>query len=632
MSRSLYETWLADKAVLMTELGAAYEFVKKANGAGEHLLALEAAETVLAGAPSGDAVPLLQQKGRALAALGSTSEARSTLDQIPLGRRDDPETFGLLARVFKDLAAAASDGTERRNLLEESRRHYQKGFDRAREVANGDGAAYCGINAASTAALVGDMERAEKLAQETLEYAVDDEYYSVATRAEASLILQQDDEACRLYTRAFQLAEAKGNWGDLASTKKQCRAVSMKLHGRANKFDSCFPKRTIAIFAGHMIDRLDRTTPRFPERCENEVRGRIVGWIKANDVLESFSSAACGSDVIFLEAAQATGIKTHVVLPFDKASFIESSVRSGGERWVERFERVTAKEKVASTTVLNDEVADDKSSAFDFTNRMIAAKAALRASALDFPKAALAVWDRRPGDGRGGTADAVRCWCKAKIPTYVIHPTEAGQDDAVTEEMQQEITGRAIPFDRTQTALPAEYKTAICAILHMYFAGYFSLRENQYFAFQKALLGAMAKTLAGTTHRPTSRAGLGPDYVFVFDSVLPAGMFAGEMVQAVSTAVRGSGELELEMPRICLHAGPVQLMVNPVLNQYSHEGATLTRAGRIVRQLAPGTPYCTEPFASLAVLEAIREFQFGYVGSAQYGDGTQDRLFSIRFS
>ncbi len=89
---------------------------------------------------------------------------------------------------------------------------------------------------------------------------------------------------------------------------------------------------------------------------------------------------AGGSDVIFLETAQAAGIETNVVLPFAKSDFVESSVRTSGEQWVERFERVMA--KAASTTIVNDEVADDKSSVFDFTNRMVAAKAARRASSV----------------------------------------------------------------------------------------------------------------------------------------------------------------------------------------------------------------------------------------------------------
>ena len=74
------------------------------------------------------------------------------------------------------------------------------------------------------------------------------------------------------------------------------------------------------------------------------------------------------------------------------------------------------------------------------------------------------------------------------------------------------------------------------------------------------------------------------------------------------------------------------MMVNPVLNQYSHEGATLTRAGRIARQAAAGGLHATETFASLAALEAIREFTFEYAGMTGALDGAGGaRMFRIHF-
>ncbi len=629
--RSLHEIWRTERAAILADQQAAYRLVKKANGAGEHLLALEIVETALAEAGNADAVPLLQQKGRALAVLGSVDEARLTLENLPLGRLDDSETLGLLGRVFKDLAASASDAAEKRQLLTDAQGRYQQGFNHAREVGNRDGVEYCGINAASMSALLDDAELANKLAEETAQFAgADDDYYSIATQAEAALILRREEDACRLYRRAFELAEGKKNWGDLASTKKQCRALAMKVYGRRNKFDDCFPVRAVAIFAGHMIDKPGRKALRFPSSSEQSVQQRIQDWIAANNARLSFSSAAGGSDVIFLETAQAAGVETHVVLPFAVDDFIESSVRPSAEEWIARFEKVW--ERAASRTILNDEVADEKSSVFDFTNQMIAAKAALRGSALDFPKAALAVWDGRLGDGGGGTADAVSCWCKAKIPVHVIHPMVASNDGPVSGVLSDEISGRSIPFDRTQTALPTEYRTSVCAILHVYFASYFALRESEHYAFRETVLNGMANTLAVTSYPPASRYGFGPDYVFAFDSPRAAGIFAGEMLRAITEAISGSTELAIEVPRFCLHAGPVQLMVNPVLNQYSHEGATLTRAGRVVRHLEPGSVYCTEAFAALAALDATTDFRFEYAGTKTYTEEPgQDRLFSVRF-
>ena len=43
-----------------------------------------------------------------------------------------------------------------------------------------------------------------------------------------------------------------------------------------------------------------------------------------------YSSAACGTDIIFLESMIERGAETHIFLPFAKKDFIEISVRRAG--------------------------------------------------------------------------------------------------------------------------------------------------------------------------------------------------------------------------------------------------------------------------------------------------------------
>jgi hypothetical protein len=167
----------------------------------------------------------------------------------------------------------------------------------------------------------------------------------------------------------------------------------------------------------------------------------------------------------------------------------------------------------------------------------------------------------------------------------------------------------------------------VCAVLHIYFENYFSMQEQDYPQFQEQVLTPIAQLIATSEYPPESRYGLGADYAFVFRSMRAAGMFAGEVRRKLSE----SSNPLFQPPRMALHAGPMFLMVNPIMNQYSHEGSTLTRAARMARPLAPAIPFCTEPFAALSALEAIREFQFEYAGSQSYPDGTSDRLFMIRY-
>jgi tetratricopeptide (TPR) repeat protein len=618
MSQSLHDIWASQRAALSSDAKGAFRLAKKANGMGEYLLAIEITEEALNGSPNSESIPLLQQKALALARSGSTYRALEILGKLREQGCDDSETLGMHGRVFKDLAGASSESADRKRFLIESQQLYQLGFDRDRST-------YCGINAAAVAVLLGETDLAKRLAEQVLEEkGEDDKYYNLATRAEAVLILGDHAKAAGLYREACM--EVQNRWADVAGTRKQCRALALKVYGRQDKFDVCFPAGAVAVFAGHLADASDRATSRFPAEAEESVRKRIEEWLTANSIRWSFSAAACGSDLIFLDAARQAGVETHILLPFREEEFIRWSVRSGGEHWVDRFHEALA--HAASKTILNEEVVEDPSSAFDFTNRIIAARAALQATTMDVPLKGLAVWDGKPGDGRGGTADAAACWCRAKIDAQSIHPTQPERDAAIREEETITVT----PFDRTTTAMPIGCRTDFCSILHLYFASYSDLRDSQYYRFQETILGALAKVLATTSHAPVGRYGLGPDYVFVFDAMRPGGMLAIQIIQALEQAVQAPSARPLDMPRICLHAGLVQLMVNPVLNQYSHEGATLTRVGRIARKLAPGVAFCTESFAALSALESIREFTFEYVGTPQVAEGEpRDRLFSIRY-
>ncbi len=630
--RSLHEIWWEDGADLRNDAEAVWRFAKRVVGAGENFLALEIAESVLTDpAIKVLSVPLLHQKARALIALGSTDEARRTLESAPMGGPGDPETLGLLGRICKDLAAAAPEVSERNGLLAEAGQYYELGFERALELSDREGAEYCGINVASMAVLLDDRDGAERMAEETKKYSLsDDSFYSLATRAEIALILKNEEEARALYRRVIEVTEREGHWGNLASIRRQCRAVALKVYGRRDAFDDCFPVRSVAVFAGGMADPASCETPRFPVSAESSVRDRIVSWLDAESVRWSFSSASCGSDVIFLEAAQSIGVKTHIILPLRVDLFIESYLRPAGQDWVDRFLRVL--DRAASKTILNEQVAEDKSSVFDFSNRMIAARAALHATGLNASKKALAVWDRHSEGVPGGVADAVQVWCRAKIPVHVIHPADPAGDGPVSGVISEEIAERAIPFDRITTALSSGSRARVCAVLHLYFAGYYSLREDQYEVFCRTALGAIAGVVASTSYPPVSRNGLGADYVFVFESERVAGVFAKELLPAIAGALSLAPEFDFELPRAILHSGPAQLMVNPVLNQYSYEGVTLTRPGRVARHVAPGAIYCTETFASLAALEASREMIFEYAGTSKYEESKQeDRLYRIRF-
>src|SRR5205085_4831434 len=94
----------------------------------------------------------------------------------------------------------------------------------------------------------------------------------------------------------------------------------------------------VIVFAGHMIDRSDRPVPRFPPEFEPMVAQAIRGKI---DILKpgfGFAPAACGSDILFLEAVLDVGAEITVVLPYNKEEFVRDSVDLlAGASWRSRF-------------------------------------------------------------------------------------------------------------------------------------------------------------------------------------------------------------------------------------------------------------------------------------------------------
>lgn len=103
----------------------------------------------------------------------------------------------------------------------------------------------------------------------------------------------------------------------------------------------------VFLFTGHMIDRQGRPEERFPPAMEEETRQRIeatLNELKANDNdLAITPGAACGGDILFIEACLARNMKVEVYLPFHAAEFIEESVnfpKVKDNAWTERFWKI----------------------------------------------------------------------------------------------------------------------------------------------------------------------------------------------------------------------------------------------------------------------------------------------------
>jgi tetratricopeptide (TPR) repeat protein len=257
----------------------------------------------------------------------------------------DEETLGILARTHKDFWAQATDPAERRRQLKLAHKFYAEAYKLHRGY-------YAGINAATLSLQLGKNDQAVALAREVRESCLKvltglpendpNRYWPLATLGEADLILRRWSEAHEHYAQAAELG--RRNFVELSSTRRNARLILDHLGRDRGPLESAFKIPRVAVFSGHMIDRSDRATPRFPAHLEATVRKAIRARLKKHDIGIGFASAACGSDILFLETLLELGGDVHIVLPFEKERFIEESVEIGQDSWRERFDRVQSDE------------------------------------------------------------------------------------------------------------------------------------------------------------------------------------------------------------------------------------------------------------------------------------------------
>jgi hypothetical protein len=167
-------------------------------------------------------------------------------------------------------------------------------------------------------------------------------------------------------------------------------------------------KGGIASFTGHMVDAPGRENPPFPAGKIESVRREIAKALLTHDLRHGFSSAARGSDILFVEELLRRGGIPHVFLPFPANAFARTSVGYG---WDDRYWQVLRDPQVKLVEMASSLPAEgDLSAAYDRCNVMLQQEAIRLATSIGIKPILLAVWNGNPGDGRGGTADAVRGW------------------------------------------------------------------------------------------------------------------------------------------------------------------------------------------------------------------------------
>ncbi|MCW5772842.1 MAG: hypothetical protein KIT16_14455 [Rhodospirillaceae bacterium] len=571
----------------MTETGTVPPDIRRLESAGDFLQAYDLARQALATAP--EDVRLQYLAVRALARSGATRQALDLYARFDLGRHDDADYLSLRARLEKDVALAAG-GMERVLRLRKAAAMYE-------EVHRRLGGFYPAINAATLYLLAGDETRARGYAQEALAWCARsaekgdlDDYYRIASQAEAHLVLGDSIAAMQALHRLASISRE-----DLAARATKRRQLRLILDARSQN-DSILDPLTapdVVHYTGHMI-AAPGAAGGLPAEAEPALARAIAAEMARGRIGVAFGSLACGSDILFAEECLRRGIELNIVLPFNVEEFVATSVRPGGEDWVQRF--AAAHRRAASVTLATEGEYLGDDSLFAYCSELAMGKAILRARYIDAAAAQIAVWDGQPAAAPAGAAVDVARWRSSGHEGRVIHverrsasaPASAGAENGA-RELRALMFGDTVGFSRLPERLLRRYRKT--------FLGTIADADR---TFEKAVLSANSWGDA--------------IYLVVADAVHAArcAIEIQRRLAAIDYAALGF-EHALQL-RLSVHYGPVFPGIDEITGLPTYFGKEVTFAARMEPVTPPGEVYATEQMACQLALRREATVTAEYAG------------------
>ena len=565
---------------------------------------------------------LRQLLALSLARSGAAGPANIALERLYEDGYRDEETVGLLARTHKDLAREEQDVSKATDHLRRAYAFYSQGYETT-------GGYWSGINAATLALMMGQGESASCLASlvkdqcrqrlKELAESSGERYWLISTLGQAALLTGDWSEAEDWYRQAVELG--RGDWGSLQSTRHTARLVMQchTPHGeechKGARIEQLFRFPSVAVFAGHMIDRDGRPTPRFPSRLEPAVKAAIQRCLKKLNAGFGYASGACGSDILFHEAMLEIKGESHVVLPYERGLFIKESVDVvPGVDWAKRLDKVMS--QATETLELSKQPQMGGGVSYEFANLMLHGLASVRAQQLETKMVPVAVWDGKSGTGAGGTGGTVARWHRLGLQVEVIDLQEILRCDCPSFSHQTAVSPATVsdPASATASETSSGFAPEIRALLFGDAEGFSKLSDEEVPLFAQHFLGLAGKLAAESPHRPLTKNTWGDGLYFVFANVRDAGQFALDLRDVVRSTDWSTHRLPPLSLRIGLHAGPVYSCCDLVTRHTTYIGANVSRAARIEPITPTGQVYASQTFAALAAAEGVKEFRCDYVG------------------
>jgi hypothetical protein len=181
----------------------------------------------------------------------------------------------------------------------------------------------------------------------------------------------------------------------------------------------------VAAVAGRRIDAEDATERRFPSAEVERVKDDLRQLLTEHHIGTLVCSAACGTDIVALEAAVELGLHLVIVLPFEPARFRTTSVVDRGGDWGERFDELLGSANPKRELIVLEPTTGSESAAYAQATRCIIAEAQKRAPTAD-SAVAIAVWEGQWRAGTDETQDFIDQAKTAGLSVRVVISSPAG--------------------------------------------------------------------------------------------------------------------------------------------------------------------------------------------------------------
>jgi len=409
----------------------------------------------------------LQYKGILLGRMKKYEEAkewmRSLVKSLDEEKQLDSETLALLGRVEKDqwiqtwrgpdktVEQMVKDAEYEKSLLKEAIDPYYKGF-----MLNANHH-YSGINAITLLYLLmhltGDKTQDKRLKalEGGIRWAIESalsketasfkDYWARVTLGDLEILVSDIYTIEESYKHAIAVAE--NNWFSIDSSRQQLLLLrdldfrpkevetAIKIFERALEKIEKPVKRiqpnSIFLFSGHMIDSPERTEKRFPndkkyiDIAANSIAAKL-DKLGANKNDLALCGGACGGDLLFAESCLERNLNLEIRIPFDIPTFLQKSVTFAGENWQEKFYKLKNNPKT-KLYVMSDELGMIPKGIDAYArNNLWQLYTAL--SYTPERVRFICLWNRKEGDGPGGTKDMYDQISKHFGQAYILDTNE----------------------------------------------------------------------------------------------------------------------------------------------------------------------------------------------------------------